>query len=157
MILNPHKKIHSFSFGVISGFFFGFVFLHPFSMLFQGIVNPSLELSLNVLLEAFDSRHLTMALYFGGLGSCMGGLIVFLISLLSKEKERVKILEGLLPICSYCKKIRDDDGTNQGEGKWVQMETYISHRSTADFSHGICPKCYEKVEEEIERVSSGKS
>jgi hypothetical protein len=55
--------------------------------------------------------------------------------LLQKE---VHILEGLLPICSFCKKIRDEDG------HWEQLEKYISQRSAADFSHGVCPECMEK-------------
>ncbi len=51
---------------------------------------------------------------------------------------RVKQLQGLLPICSYCKKIRDD------RNYWNQVETYISAHSEAQFSHGICPDCFEK-------------
>jgi response regulator RpfG family c-di-GMP phosphodiesterase len=49
----------------------------------------------------------------------------------------VQVLHGLLPICSYCKKIRDDGDY------WQQIEVYISERSDAEFSHGICPDCYE--------------
>jgi hypothetical protein len=44
-------------------------------------------------------------------------------------------LSGLLPICSHCKKVRDDHGA------WEQIETYISERSNLFFSHGICPEC----------------
>ena len=51
----------------------------------------------------------------------------------------VKKLSGLLPICSSCKKIRDDDGY------WNQIETYIGHRSEAQFSHGICPDCLREM------------
>lgn len=51
-------------------------------------------------------------------------------------QQEVKQLEGLLPICSYCKKIKDD------EQNWQQMESYISRRTEANFSHGICPDCY---------------
>lgn len=53
-------------------------------------------------------------------------------------QAEVTQLEGLLPICSYCKKIKDDENT------WQQMESYISKRTEANFSHGICPDCYEK-------------
>lgn len=53
-------------------------------------------------------------------------------------RSRVKQLEGIIPICSYCKKIRDDMDS------WHQMEGYISKYSDAEFSHGICPECYEK-------------
>lgn len=50
----------------------------------------------------------------------------------------VKTLRGILPICSFCKKIRDD------EGNWNQVEAYVQKRSEANFSHGICPECVEK-------------
>jgi hypothetical protein len=53
--------------------------------------------------------------------------------------SEVKQLSGLLPICSFCKKIRDDDGY------WNQIETYIGHRSEAQFSHGLCPDCIRKM------------
>jgi DNA-binding response OmpR family regulator len=52
---------------------------------------------------------------------------------------RVKLLQGLVPICSYCKKIRND------RNYWQRLESYLSEHSEAKFSHGICPECYEKV------------
>jgi DNA-binding response OmpR family regulator len=52
-------------------------------------------------------------------------------------QAEVKQLEGLLPICSYCRRIRDD------QSQWQSMEQYISQRTDAAFSHGICPACYE--------------
>ena len=58
--------------------------------------------------------------------------------------NRVKQLEGLIPICMYCKKIRDD------QDSWQQLEKYITEHSEALFSHGICPKCYEEQMENIE-------
>lgn len=58
---------------------------------------------------------------------------------LGEALARVKQLQGLLPICSYCKKIRDD------KNYWQQVEGYISDHTDARFSHGICPDCYESV------------
>lgn len=52
---------------------------------------------------------------------------------------QVQQLEELLPICSYCKKIRDD------QNYWQQIEGYISARTGSDFSHSICPECYQRV------------
>ncbi len=52
--------------------------------------------------------------------------------------EEVKTLKGLLPICSYCKKIRNDSDY------WQEIETFISAHSKAEFSHSVCPSCYEK-------------
>ena len=58
---------------------------------------------------------------------------------LEEALARVKQLQGLLPICSYCKKIRND------RNGWQQLENYIGERSEAQFSHTICPDCFEKV------------
>jgi len=49
--------------------------------------------------------------------------------------RRVKVLEGLLSICTFCKKIRNESG------EWENLEPYISRRSEAEFSHGVCPSC----------------
>lgn len=57
------------------------------------------------------------------------------IMMLTRE---IKVLRGILPVCSFCKKIRTDSG------EWEQMEAYISARSEAEFSHGFCPDCAEK-------------
>ena len=61
-----------------------------------------------------------------------------LIQKLQKAIDEVKTLEGLIPICSHCKKIRDDSGF------WGNVEQYIAKHSNVDFSHGICPDCLEK-------------
>ncbi len=53
--------------------------------------------------------------------------------------NQVKKLSGLLPICSSCKKIRDD------RGYWNQLESYIENHSEAEFSHGICPECAKRL------------
>ncbi len=57
---------------------------------------------------------------------------------LEKALAEIKTLRGIIPICSYCKKIRDE------EGSWNQLERYISRHSEAAFSHGICPECMKK-------------
>jgi DNA-binding NtrC family response regulator len=57
---------------------------------------------------------------------------------LEEALARVKRLEGLIPICCYCKKIRDD------RNYWENVEDYISRHSAAEFSHGICPECIQK-------------
>jgi DNA-binding NarL/FixJ family response regulator len=57
--------------------------------------------------------------------------------------KQVKTLRGLLPMCAWCKKIRDT------EGQWVMLETYIVEHSSADVSHGICPECAAKVHSRV--------
>jgi len=67
-----------------------------------------------------------------------------LIHELEEALSQIKTLRGIVPICSYCKQIRDD------QGYWNQLEAYISKHSSAEFSHGICPKCMKELFPEIE-------
>ena len=67
------------------------------------------------------------------------------VAQLQEALARVKTLSGLLPICSYCKRIRND------KDYWQQMEQYLSDHSEAEFSHGICPECFERVRKDFER------
>ncbi|MCI5124248.1 MAG: DNA-binding response regulator, partial [Candidatus Electrothrix sp. AR5] len=62
---------------------------------------------------------------------------------LEEALEEIKTLNGILPICSYCKQIRND------AGYWQQVEEYISEHSQAMFSHGVCPVCYKKTMERL--------
>ena len=62
---------------------------------------------------------------------------------------QVRVLQGILPICSYCKHVRDD------KDYWQSVECYISKHSEAKFSHGICPTCYETmIEPQLEETRS---
>lgn len=63
---------------------------------------------------------------------------------LEKALSHIVILEGILPICSYCKKIRLEGTDIKDEKNWVQVENYISEKTEAQFSHSICPECFKK-------------
>ena len=83
--------------------------------------------------------------YFWSAGAmtAVRGVVVFFMGLwfarLSEVERaldtRVRVLEGLLPICSFCKNIRNESG------EWERIETFISRRSEVQFSHGFCPSC----------------
>lgn len=75
-----------------------------------------------------------MALYKAKMEAEMRRLIIELQEALAT----VKTLSGLIPICAWCKNIRDD------EGYWQQVEQYIAKHSNAEFTHGMCPACMEK-------------
>ncbi len=60
--------------------------------------------------------------------------------------NQLKVLKGILPTCSYCKKIRNHDGS------WEQMESYINTHSEAEFSHSICPDCINIPMEELKKA-----
>lgn len=72
-----------------------------------------------------------------------------LIGELQTALSKIKTLAGLLPICAYCKKIRDDSGY------WQQVEQYISDHTDAMFTHGMCPECYKKEKESLEKLKKG--
>ncbi len=67
---------------------------------------------------------------------------------MEKAQADANTLRGLLPICSHCKKIRDE------EGHWNQLETYIDNHSEAEFSHGVCPDCATKYFPDIDYRST---
>ena len=62
--------------------------------------------------------------------------------------NEIRILRGILPICASCKKIRDD------KGYWNQIEEYLEQHSEAQFSHGLCPECTEKLYPEFTKKHS---
>ncbi|HVP51843.1 MAG TPA: response regulator [Terriglobales bacterium] len=73
------------------------------------------------------------------------------VAQLQQALASVRQLQGLLPICSYCKRIRND------ENYWEQLETYVSEHSEASFSHGICPNCYQSImKPQIESIRADK-
>lgn len=68
-------------------------------------------------------------------------------SSLRETIKKIDTLHGLLPICSSCKQVKDD------QGYWHQIEKYISDHSDAIFSHGYCPQCYDQQLIEIEKYN----
>ena len=139
--------------GVLAGYF---VF-HPLVMLLSHFMaihtNPGVvteaESIASVVFKSFSLSMLPWSLSFAFFNGVIGlyyGTIKQanlakekLILDLQKALTEVKTLSGLLPICSSCKKIRDD------EGYWQQIEEYIRDHSEADFTHGICNECVEKL------------
>ena len=71
-----------------------------------------------------------------------------LISELQGALDQVKELRGLIPICSWCKKIRD------ANGYWYQLEEYITDHSEAEFTHSMCPNCYREINESHRDIAS---
>ena len=85
-------------------------------------------------------RHIFTTLMIN-LGICIfvTMIVLVMVSLSIKSyQNRIDTLRGIVPICSYCKQIRDD------KGYWNQVEAYVAKFTDAEFSHGICPDCMEK-------------
>jgi PAS domain S-box-containing protein len=106
-----------------------------------------------ISLDAYDTRTM-----FQGRPAIIGTLLdVTERKRAEEERERlildhldalskIKMLSGMLPICSGCKKIRDD------KGYWNQIEGYISTHSEAEFTHGLCPDCATRAYKELEEL-----
>jgi hypothetical protein len=66
------------------------------------------------------------------------------INKLEEALGHIKRLEGILPICCFCKRIRYESGDPADQGSWIKIENYLSTRTEAQFSHSVCPECLQK-------------
>lgn len=98
--------------------------------------------------KPFDPAELKARLQTGARIISLQRSLAERIRQLEGALSRVRQLQGLLPICAYCKKIRDD------QNYWQQVEAYLSAHADIRFSHGVCPECYERiVKPEMEELS----
>ena len=102
------------------------------------------------LVKPFDPDELRARINVGVRVLALQDRLSERVAELQSALANVKQLHGLLPICSYCKRIRGDDQY------WTQVESYIAERSDAQFSHGICPPCATELEKEIEAHRSSR-
>jgi len=157
----------------LAGAFVGYFIFHPLVMVFSYLMtHKSITHDVagtasvaTVFLQSFSAPMLPWSLSF----TLFNGIIGFYYGILKFEKlEReklilnlqqalaeVKTLSGMLPICAWCKKIRND------EGYWQQIEAYIKSHSDLDFTHGICSDCarkeypelYPKIRDRLDKTS----
>lgn len=92
------------------------------------------------IIKPFDPDELRARLKVGQRVVNLERTLARQVAELQRALADVKRLKGLLPICMYCKSIRDD------KDYWHQLEAYIHTETGADFSHGICPRCMEKLQ-----------
>ena len=88
--------------------------------------------------KPFDSGELRARIDVGRRVLELKSMLAKRIDELQEALSHIKQLQGIIPICMYCKKIRDD------QDSWERIEEYITERSDAQFSHGVCPDCYER-------------
>ncbi len=90
------------------------------------------------MIKPFDAEELRARVRVGFRMLDLQEKLAHRVDELEQAMGQIKQLQGLLPICSYCKKIRNDGNY------WQQVEEYIGNHSEVRFSHGICPACYKK-------------
>jgi DNA-binding response OmpR family regulator len=93
--------------------------------------------------KPFDWEHLRARLQIGVRIAKLQQSLAQRVKELQAALDTVKVLSGLLPICSYCKRIRNDGNY------WQQLETYIGEHTDAQFSHGVCPTCLDHAKKEF--------
>jgi len=96
------------------------------------------------LIKPFDPEELRARVHVGIRVLTLQDRLADRVAELQEALTNVKQLSGLLPICSYCKRIRGD------ENYWERVESYITEHTDAKFSHGICPECYDTVMAQID-------
>lgn len=116
----------------------------------QGYSLGDIRGGISVTLPFFPKADYKSLLLGYGIAGLLGALIIYTAGHMLDRKEReqqeliknlqaalheIKTLKGIVPICSFCKKIRDD------KGFWRQVEAYVSKYTNAEFSHGVCPDC----------------
>ena len=97
------------------------------------------------LVKPFDLEELRARVHVGIRVLTLQERLAARVIELQSALANVKQLSGLLPICSYCKRIRSD------QDYWEQVDSYVAHHSDVKFSHGICPSCFEAVRADFER------
>jgi phosphoserine phosphatase RsbU/P len=101
------------------------------------------------LSKPFDAGELRARVNVGCRMVEMQAELASKIEELRQALEQIKTLRGIVPICSSCKKIRDD------AGYWHQVEVYVHSHTEAEFSHGICPECMKKLYPDFLRSKGG--
>ena len=93
--------------------------------------------------ERQPAQEITYSLLTMLLGTCADAIAASRRTMALRNE--ITALSGLLPICAWCKKIRDDDD----QGYWKQLESYIESHSQAVFTHGMCPECVKTFRESM--------
>jgi hypothetical protein len=94
---------------------------------------------------ASASSHVLSAMVRAGVYAFVGSVVARLARHERELAREVEALEGLLPICMYCKSIRND------AGEWEKLEVYLSNRTDATFTHGVCARCEDLHYPELKR------
>ena len=121
---------------IVFGFLFGAILLIAMSVIQKVIIGHTPLLH----------KECIILVLFGGVSGSLITHYLFKIKTLNKAlQQRVNILESVLPICSYCKKIRKPKTNWKDPNSWQYLESYITDRTASQFTHGICPDCMKKL------------
>jgi len=120
------------------------VTIYILAVIFAANLSPVVDSFLHPKIPYFHMEHLIV----GGINAVVSivvfGLLLLHVRSLNKAIEKINQLELFLPICSYCKRIRMPDSDPDNMESWRRIESYITEKTMTEFSHGVCPECFEK-------------
>lgn len=112
-------------------------------IVFMANVDPLIDTFINPEVPYFNEHHLAVGALTAFVTTVLFLLLSVYVSSLRRMMGEIKKLEGLLPICSSCHRIRSTDN------QWHFLEKYISERTDATFTHSVCPECAKKLYPEM--------
>ncbi len=115
------------------------VALFLFVVLFMANLNALVELLFHPDISYFDEEHVIVGIVTAVTTAVLFGVLLLYTQRLENAVREIRSLEGILPICSHCKKIRGSDDV------WYPVDVYMSKRTDVTFSHGVCPECYAAI------------
>lgn len=120
-------------------------------------VHPVVDLFLRPDIPYFSLDHVIVGVVTGVVSGILFGMFFVYTRHLHDALHRIRTLEGILPICSHCKKIRKPNADPREMSSWEPLEVYITERTRSSFSHGLCPECmlklYPELYEDMQRMT----
>ncbi len=108
-------------------------------------LNALVDFFLHPAIPYFDKEHLIVGGVTGFVSMILFGLLALYVGYLDNALRRIQTLEAILPICSNCKKIRKSESDSKKKESWQPIEAYITEKTSAEFSHSVCPECASKL------------
>jgi len=101
----------------------------------------------------FNAEHLIVGSVTGLLSFILFGLSIMYVRHLDRALGKIELLERFIPICAYCKRVRKPASDPYDMTSWQPIETFIKEKTTAKFTHGICPECAGRLNLHIHKLT----
>ena len=121
-------------------------------IIFMGNLNALVDAVLHPEIPYFDTEHLIVGGVIALVSFILFGLSILYVRHLDKALGKIDLLERFIPICAYCKKVRKPASDPTDMESWQPLESFVREKTTARFTHGICPECAGKLNLHIHKL-----